>query len=153
VGAVGCPGGVEEGSGWGTEASEALEAALGLFYGGEAREELVHASGLEECPDAVGDADEGDLATLVGLRDVKVDEHAETGRVHVLERGAVDDEEVGVHGLQLGLQDKDVAQGERSLQGENGAAGIRSGTKRIVKLILGHLVRIEILVGAQVNIV
>jgi len=130
-----------------------LEAGLCLFYGREAGKELVYARGGEESPDAVGDTDEGDLAVFVGLRDVEVDDDAEAGGVHVFEGGAVDDEEVGVHGLQLGLQDKDVAQGERSLQGENGAAGIRSGTKRIVKLILGHLVRIEILVGAQVNIV
>jgi hypothetical protein len=45
----------------------APKAALGLFYGREAREELVHAGGAEESPDAVGDTDEGDLAALVGL--------------------------------------------------------------------------------------
>jgi len=113
----------------GNPASEALEAALSLFYAREAGEELIYASGIEERPDAVGDTDEGDLATLVGLRDIEVDDNAETGRVHVLERGAVDDEKVGVYGLQLGLQSEDVAQGERSLQRENGAAGIRSGMK------------------------
>ena len=94
----------------------------------------------------------GQPCALVGLRDVEVDENAETGGVHVLEGGAVDDEEVGVDGLQLGLQGEDMAQSECSLQGENGAAGIRRGLKRVVELILGHPLSIEILVGAQVNI-
>ena len=90
-------------------------SVLGLLYSGEAREELVDAGGGKQSPDAVGDADEGDFAVLIGLRDVEVDDDAETGGVHVLERGAVDDEEVGVHGLQLRLQGENVAQGERSL--------------------------------------
>ncbi len=91
-----------------------LEAALGLFHGREARKVLVDSGGAEDSPDAVGDTDEGDLAALVGLGDVEVDEDAEPGRVHVLEFGAVDDEEVSVNGLQFGLQGEDMTQGERS---------------------------------------
>jgi hypothetical protein len=125
-----------------------LEAGLCLFYGREAGKELVYARGGEESPDAVGDANEDDLATAVGLRDVEVDDDAETGRVHVLEPGAVDDEEVSVNRLQLGLQGEDMAQGERSPEGQNGAAGIRRGAKRVVELILGHPLRIEIPMGA-----
>ncbi len=54
---------------------------------------------------------------------------AEAGGIHVLELCTVDDEEVGVDGLELGLQGEDMAQGERSPEGENGAAGIRGGVK------------------------
>jgi hypothetical protein len=130
----------------------ALEAVLGGFYGGEAGEELIDAGGCEEGPDAVGDADEGDLCPFVGLRDIEVDEDAEAGGVHVLERGAVEDEEVGFEGLQLGLESEDVAQGKGSLQGEDGAARIRRGAEGVVEVVLGHPLSIGNLERAQVNI-
>jgi hypothetical protein len=50
--------------------------------------------------------------------------------------------------MELVLQLEDVAQRETSLQGEYGAARIRGGLEGIVELILGHPLRIEILMGA-----
>jgi hypothetical protein len=129
-----------------------LEAGFGGFQGGEAGEILVDAGGGEEGPDAVGDAHEGDLSPLVGLRDVEVDDDAEAGGVHVLERGAVEDDEVGVEGLQLGLESEDVAKSEGSLQGKDGAARIRRGVEGVVEVVLGHPLSIGNLEGAKVNI-
>ncbi len=87
-------------------------------------------------PRRVGDVDEGDLAAVVGLGDIKVHEDAQAGGVYLLEGRAVHDEEVSVAGLQLRLKSEDVAQGERTVEGENGAARICSGAEGVVELIL-----------------
>jgi hypothetical protein len=129
-----------------------LEAGFGGFDGWEAGEVLVDAGGGEESPHAVGDADESDLAAFTGLRDVEIDNDAEAGGVHVFERGTVEDEKVGVDGLQLRLELEDMAQGEGSVQGKDGAAWIRCGVKGVVEAILRHPLRIETPAQAKVNI-
>lgn len=120
-----------------------LKTGFGGFQRGEPGKELIDASGIEKGPDAFGDADDSYFVAFVGLGYVRIDDDAEASGVHVLEIGAVENEEVGVNCVELGLQLEDVKEGESTAEGEHGAAGICGGPEGVVELVLGHPLRIE----------
>lgn len=89
--------------------SQMLDYVLSGFYECNAGKELIDACRGEECPHTLGNADDRNLAAVVGLMHVEVYDYAETGRVHVLKISEVHDKKVRVHGLQLRLKAEDMA--------------------------------------------
>jgi hypothetical protein len=96
---------------------------------------------VDEGADAVAGADEEELAVMALRADVVVHDDAESGRVHVGDLGEVEDEAGGTLGTELGLKVEDVAEGQRTVQGEDRDAfpgAVRGG---VGERLIGHRVQ------------
>ena len=115
-----------------------LACELSLLDGSAGLQDGIDPGHLEERTDAFVDTDEDQAAAVTLGGDECVHQYAQTGGIHVGDCGEIDDEALRCKRSNFGLELEYIAQGEGTIELQDGDAGSRSRCDCVGESLVEH---------------